>query len=154
VLEVLAWFPRSQKHCLRAAIVPACMLASRRYLAQGSYSVVTDYQEHEALVSSALQRLVATFEALPQDAESGDDVACAAAAQAADCALASYSTPHAMCQSCTSTHKSGPPLHAMWTPHSVSCLSAVAPSAACASLLQVFTCVMLVSVRRCVWQLN
>jgi hypothetical protein len=92
LLEVLGWLPPSSKLWLYATVLPLCIVASRVYLAEGQGSAVTDIGEHDAIVTSALQRIIATFQARPRDAE-GDKLVWAAAVDAACRSLDNYSTP-------------------------------------------------------------
>jgi hypothetical protein len=95
LLEALEWLPRSHDIWHSATLLPLCEVAGRGFLSEDRGSALTDYQDHDALVSSALQRISATLWSGPAGAGCDRERLWAAAVDAACCALDNYSVPPA-----------------------------------------------------------
>jgi hypothetical protein len=95
LLEVLDWLPQSAHPGASARLLPLCVVASRVFQGQAEGSRVKEISDHDAIVSSALQRIGATFRAGPLDVDCDKGLVCAAAADAACRALDNYSAPPA-----------------------------------------------------------
>jgi hypothetical protein len=98
LLEVLDWLPQSANQW--QTIAPLCKVARRVFQEQVEGSQVTDISHHEAIVSSALQRISATFQARATDPLEGELV-WVPIAMAACCALDNYSAPPRLQWCCT-----------------------------------------------------